>query len=197
MWSPSFGFSYQNRCTFPYNPIPATCQTGVPFPTTPYLPRAKPVYLSLLPHTCYVPNRCTFPYYPIPAKCLAPLFFLDWITQIALVRSTDRGAPHDALFYSVMLPACRESCTEHINTLWLKIQLLNVKPLVRVLYSLITRRCPLLSLYTCSVGDRWRSVWSIGGMVLTGENWSTGRETLHSVGGRWMNGYGALVEWYW
>ena len=28
-------------------------------------------------------------------------------------------------------------------------------------------------------------------------NWSTGRETLYSVGGRWMNGYGALVEWYW
>ena len=40
-------------------------------------------------------------------------------------------------------------------------------------------------------------VWSIGGMVLTGENWSTGRETLYSVGGRWMNGYGVLVEWYW
>ena len=34
-------------------------------------------------------------------------------------------------------------------------------------------------------------------MVLTGENRSTGRETLYSVGGRWMNGYGALVEWYW
>ena len=28
-------------------------------------------------------------------------------------------------------------------------------------------------------------------------NWSTGRKTLYSVGGRWMNGYGALVEWYW
>ena len=70
-------------------------------------------------------------------------------------------------------------------------------------------------------------VWSIGGMVLTGEtevlgekhyivwvvgewmgmehwwndtnrgNWSAGRETLYSVGGRWMNGYGTLVEWYW
>jgi len=40
-------------------------------------------------------------------------------------------------------------------------------------------------------------VWSIGGMVLTGENWSTGRETFYSVGGGWMNGYGALVEWYW
>jgi hypothetical protein len=34
-------------------------------------------------------------------------------------------------------------------------------------------------------------------MVLTGENWRTGRETLYSVSGRWMNGYGALVEWYW
>jgi hypothetical protein len=40
-------------------------------------------------------------------------------------------------------------------------------------------------------------VWSIGGMVLTGENWSAVRETLYSVGGRWMNGYGAMVEWYW
>jgi len=73
----------------------------------------------------------------------------------------------------------------------------------------------------------WRWVWSIGGMILTGEtevlaekrytawvvdewmsmehwwndtdrgNWSTGRKTLYSVGGRWMNEYGALVEWYW
>jgi hypothetical protein len=25
-------------------------------------------------------------------------------------------------------------------------------------------------------------------------NWSTGRKTLYSVGGRWMNEYGALVE---
>ena len=70
-------------------------------------------------------------------------------------------------------------------------------------------------------------VWSIGGMILTGENeilgekhytasvvgtwmsmehwWNdtdrgkcnTGRKTLYSVGGRWMNEYGALVEWYW
>ena len=70
-------------------------------------------------------------------------------------------------------------------------------------------------------------VWSIGGMILTGEtevpgekphiasvvdewismehwwndtdrgNWSTGRKTLYSVGGRWVNEYGALVEWYW
>ena len=40
-------------------------------------------------------------------------------------------------------------------------------------------------------------VWSNGGMVPTGENWSAGREKLYSVGGGWMNGYGALVEWYW
>ena len=70
-------------------------------------------------------------------------------------------------------------------------------------------------------------VWSIGGMLLKGEtevlgekhytvcvvvewmsmehlwndtdsgNWSAGRKTLYSVGGRWMNEYGALVEWYW
>ena len=40
-------------------------------------------------------------------------------------------------------------------------------------------------------------VWSNGGMILTVENWSTGRKTLYSVGGRWMNEYGAMVEWYW
>ena len=34
-------------------------------------------------------------------------------------------------------------------------------------------------------------------MILTGENWNTGRKTLCSVGGRWMNEYGAMVEWYW
>ena len=70
--------------------------------------------------------------------------------------------------------------------------------------------------------DGW--VWSNGGMVLTGEtevlgekhyitrvldgrmnmeqwwndtdrgNWSTGRKTLLSVGGRWMDEYEAMVE---
>ena len=39
--------------------------------------------------------------------------------------------------------------------------------------------------------------WSNGGMILTGENSSTGGKTLYSVGGRWMNEYGAMVEWYW
>ena len=34
-------------------------------------------------------------------------------------------------------------------------------------------------------------------MILTGENWSVGRKTLYSVGGRWMDEYGAMVEWYW
>jgi len=43
--------------------------------------------------------------------------------------------------------------------------------------------------------DEW--VWSNGGMILTGENWRTGRKTLCRVGGRWMNEYGAMVEWYW
>ena len=40
-------------------------------------------------------------------------------------------------------------------------------------------------------------VLSDGGMILTRENWSTGRKTLYSVGGRWMNEYGGIVEWYW
>ena len=74
---------------------------------------------------------------------------------------------------------------------------------------------------------RWRREWSNGGMILTGEtevlgekhdtawvvdvwmsmeqwwndidrgNWSSGRKTLYSVGGRWMDEYGAMVEWYW
>jgi len=43
--------------------------------------------------------------------------------------------------------------------------------------------------------DEW--VWGNGGMILTGENWSTRRKTLYSVGGRWMNEYGAMVERYW
>ena len=28
-------------------------------------------------------------------------------------------------------------------------------------------------------------------------NWSIGRKTLYSMGGRWMNEYVAMVEWYW
>jgi len=40
-------------------------------------------------------------------------------------------------------------------------------------------------------------LWSNGGMILTEENWRTGRKTLYSVGGRWMDDYGAMVEWYW
>jgi len=43
--------------------------------------------------------------------------------------------------------------------------------------------------------DEW--VWSNGGMILTGEIWSTERKTLYRIGGRWMNEYGAMVEWYW
>jgi len=43
--------------------------------------------------------------------------------------------------------------------------------------------------------DEW--IWRNGGMILTGENWSTGRKTLYSVGGKWMNEYGAMMEWYW
>jgi len=49
--------------------------------------------------------------------------------------------------------------------------------------------------YTPWVVDEW--VWSNGGMILTGKNWNTRRKTLYSVGGRWMNEYGAMAEWYW
>ena len=47
---------------------------------------------------------------------------------------------------------------------------------------------------------RWKMnewVWGIGGMILTGETEVLGEKTLYSVGGRWMNEYGALMEWYW
>ena len=54
---------------------------------------------------------------------------------------------------------------------------------------------PLVLMITLVIRCKW--VWSSGGMVLTGENWSTRRETLYSVGGGWMNGHGALVKWYW
>jgi hypothetical protein len=46
------------------------------------------------------------------------------------------------------------------------------------------------------LNDEWMSVerwWN----DTDGENWSTGRETLYSVGGRWMNEHAAMVEWHW
>jgi len=44
----------------------------------------------------------------------------------------------------------------------------------------------------CVVGE-W--VWSNGWSILTLRNWSTGREKLCSMGGRWMFGCAAMVEW--
>ena len=44
------------------------------------------------------------------------------------------------------------------------------------------------------------SEWMCMGLwwkTLSGENWSTERKTLYSVGGGWINVYGAVVEWYW
>jgi len=40
------------------------------------------------------------------------------------------------------------------------------------------------------------SVWRNGGMTPTEENVSAGRRKLYIVGGRWMDAYGAMVEWY-
>ena len=50
--------------------------------------------------------------------------------------------------------------------------------------------------YTAWVVDEWTSMerWGNG---TDGGNWGTGRKTLYSVGGRWMDEYGALVELYW
>jgi len=50
--------------------------------------------------------------------------------------------------------------------------------------------------YTVSVVDEWMNMdhwWN----DTDRENWSTGRRILYSVGGRWMNEYGTLVEWPW
>ena len=46
--------------------------------------------------------------------------------------------------------------------------------------------------YTVWVVDGW--VWSNGGMVLAGENWST-REKHYTAS--LVDEYGAMVEWYW
>ena len=60
----------------------------------------------------------------------------------------------------------------------------------------LTRSCLLNNAVKCQwCMNGW--VWSNGGMIMTGENWSTGRKILYSMGGRWMNEYGAMVEWYW
>ena len=50
--------------------------------------------------------------------------------------------------------------------------------------------------YTAWVVDEWMSMEQWWNGTDRG-NWSTGKKTLYSVGGRWMNGYGAMVEWYW
>ena len=50
--------------------------------------------------------------------------------------------------------------------------------------------------YTASVVDEWMSIEQWWNDSDRG-NWSTGRQKLYSVGGRWMNEYGAMVEWYW
>jgi hypothetical protein len=47
-----------------------------------------------------------------------------------------------------------------------------------------------------SVVDEWMSMEHWWNDTDRG-NWSTVRKTLYSVGGRWMNEYGALMEWYW
>jgi hypothetical protein len=54
--------------------------------------------------------------------------------------------------------------------------------------------CQLLTLqHWWQINEIW--VWSNDGMILTGEHWSTGRGTLYSVWGKWMNEYGAMAEW--
>jgi hypothetical protein len=50
--------------------------------------------------------------------------------------------------------------------------------------------------YTTSVVGEWISMEHWWNDTAIG-NWSAGKKILYSVGGKWMNEYGALVEWYW
>ena len=45
-------------------------------------------------------------------------------------------------------------------------------------------------------GGRWMSMERWWNGTDRGKLNCTGRETLYRVGGRWMDGYGAMVEWY-
>jgi hypothetical protein len=55
------------------------------------------------------------------------------------------------------------------------------------------------------LGEKHYTVWVVDGWMSMEQwwndtdrgNWSIGRKTLYSVGGRWMDEYGAMVEWYW
>jgi len=49
--------------------------------------------------------------------------------------------------------------------------------------------------YTALVVDEYMRMESWWSDTNKG-NWSTGRKTLYSVGGRWMNYYGELMEWH-
>jgi len=51
-------------------------------------------------------------------------------------------------------------------------------------------------LYTALFVDEWMSMEHWWNDIERG-NWSVGTKTLYSFVYRWMNEYGALVEWYW
>jgi len=40
-------------------------------------------------------------------------------------------------------------------------------------------------------------VRSNGGMLMTGENWSPGRNIFYRIWGTWLKVCGAMVKWYW
>jgi len=52
------------------------------------------------------------------------------------------------------------------------------------------------NLYTESVVVEWMGMEHLWNVTDEG-NWIAGRKIFYSVGGRWMNEYGALVECYW
>jgi len=54
------------------------------------------------------------------------------------------------------------------------------------------------------LGEKHYTAWVVDGWMGMEQWWngtdrgnrSAGRKTLYSVGGSWMDGYGAMVEWY-
>jgi len=50
--------------------------------------------------------------------------------------------------------------------------------------------------YSALVVDEWMSMEQWWNATDKGK-WNARRKTLYSVGGRWMNEYGAVVDWYW
>jgi hypothetical protein len=140
--------------------------------------------------------------------CLRRLFAVLPVKSLSLVRITlpyvksELVSPNSACRYGwiynlCLKPALQGTWAFKDQNKWFESTFISKTPPIieRALLCLkVPRLRPfVLIIATCT----WKWQCSIGTMILTGDNWSTGRETLYSVGGRCMNEYGALAEWYW